>query len=319
MAYLRALGRAVFGCTSKDWSRKSRAAPGPPRAMASLPLRAPRRAAAPASPCARTARRTAHRAPRVPRRASAASHAADDAARSATRPRAATLHASSSVELLEGYDATMTAICAEVDACAAGDVSTLRSYVIEGGSSSRRLLASLRAAAARGVTLHLGCDRSALSVLTRAWERTDTLAHELDALAREFPDTVRDGASPAAGTTRCAAVPDHSKWLMVHRPGAPEACAAVFGGINIGGARSSLRGRVSRKRYRRFVRNRLFSAVWLTVYPWRRFARSRRPLPVLARLRGAPARQQRHRRAGGSARGRGRRAARAGPRRGRRQ
>jgi phosphatidylserine/phosphatidylglycerophosphate/cardiolipin synthase-like enzyme len=201
--------------------------------MASLPLPALRRAAPPAAPCARAARRAARRAPHAPR-ASASHHA--DAHGAAAVKRAAS---PPSVELLEGYDATLAAICAEVDACVAGDAVTLRSYVLEGGASSRRVLSSLRAAAARGVSLRLGCDRSALSTLTRAWERTDTLADELDALAREFPHAVRTGtgsSSLAGAAARCAAAPDHSKWLLVHRA-APEACSAVFGGINIGGAR----------------------------------------------------------------------------------
>jgi hypothetical protein len=71
-------------------------------------------------------------------------------------------------------------------------------------------------------------DRSALSVLTRAWERTDTLVGDLDALAREFPTSVSCTLSD---------VPDHRKLLCVTRAD-PAQCTAIFGGINIGGARA---------------------------------------------------------------------------------
>jgi hypothetical protein len=170
--------------------------------------------------------------PRRPARASAAARGAPRAcaASVAGAPFGAGARRGAAVappELLEGYDATLAALCAEVDACGAGDALTLRSYVLESGASSAALLASLRGAAARGAAMQLAVDRSPLSALTRAYERTDTLAGELDELEASHPGFV---STAAAGGP-----PDHSKYLLVRRAD-PEACVAIFGGINIGGA-----------------------------------------------------------------------------------
>lgn len=132
-------------------------------------------------------------------------------------------------ELLDGYAATLTALCEELDSTRCGDTATLLTYVLESGASSQALLASLRAAAARGVRLRIGCDRSPLSKLTRWFEGADTLAAALDALAADYAGNVQP--LPLSG------VPNHSKFLLVkRRAGRGAHDSAVFGGINIGGA-----------------------------------------------------------------------------------
>lgn len=132
-------------------------------------------------------------------------------------------------ELLNGYDATLAALCHELDTCCAGDTATFLSYVFESGASSAALLSSLRAAARRGVRLRLGCDRSPLSAITRWWERADTLQSALDQLAADYPDCVTP--LPLAG------VPNHSKFLLINRhEAAAQVDSCIFGGINVGGA-----------------------------------------------------------------------------------
>jgi len=131
-------------------------------------------------------------------------------------------------ELLDGYNATLTALRQELDSTRAGDTATLLTYVLESGASSQALLASLRAAAARGVRLRIGCDRSPLSKLTRWFEGADTLADALDQLAADYGNVQ---PLPLSG------VPNHSKFLIVkRRAGRGAHDSAVFGGINIGGA-----------------------------------------------------------------------------------
>ena len=140
--------------------------------------------------------------------------------------------AAAAPELLEGYDATVEALRHELDSCRAGDTATFCSYVFESGESSAALRSSLRSAARRGVRLCLGCDRSPLSAFTRWWERADTLQDALDQLAADYPDFVQP--LPLLG------VPNHSKFLLVSRPGAGgRQDSAIFGGINIGGACAS--------------------------------------------------------------------------------
>jgi hypothetical protein len=69
----------------------------------------------------------------------------------------------------------------------AGDALFLRSYLIEEGVSSRAVISALAAAAARGVTLLLGCDLTALSAFTRLCDGTTTLADELQGSSSRHP------------------------------------------------------------------------------------------------------------------------------------
>ena len=128
------------------------------------------------------------------------------------------------MRLLTSYDATVKVIVAEMDNTRAGDHIEFSVYVLEPGESTRRVLASMRAAAGRGVRVHASLDCSVISSFTRWCEGTATLADELLALEREFPERVR--FTPQT-------IPTHAKYVMCHRGGGRKP-TAVFGGINIG-------------------------------------------------------------------------------------
>lgn len=83
----------------------------------------------------------------------------------------------------------------------------------------------MRRAAARGVRVHCSLDCSVVSRFTRWCEGTVTLAEELRAMERTFPNLVK---------FRPQAIPTHAKYLMCHRAGARAVPTAVFGGVNIG-------------------------------------------------------------------------------------
>ena len=134
--------------------------------------------------------------------------------------------------LLIGYDAAIGAILQAVERSAAGDAVLLRSYVIEEGSSSRRVLGALSRAADRGVRVTLGLDRSVLSGFTRACEGSTTLLPEVEALCLRHPAAwahQRGSVSLEPAGER----PDHSKVFVLHSDSNPE---AVLGGVNLGGA-----------------------------------------------------------------------------------
>ncbi len=129
--------------------------------------------------------------------------------------------------LLSGYSATVDALLGAVESSLRGDHLLLRSYVVEEGMSSRRVVVALRDAARRGVRVRLGVDRSPLSSFTRAWERTTTLAGALVSLAADLPRTV---------TLEPGTQPDHSKLLLLRRRDAEDESVAILGGVNLGGA-----------------------------------------------------------------------------------
>jgi phosphatidylserine/phosphatidylglycerophosphate/cardiolipin synthase-like enzyme len=120
-----------------------------------------------------------------------------------------------------------------VESAEAGDSLLLRSYVVEEGRSSREVLAALRSAAARGVNVRLGCDRSALSAFTRFCERSTTLQRELKELA----------ACEARVELETGEKPDHSKLFVLHRgAGSGKTSRVILGGVNLGGAWESRQG-----------------------------------------------------------------------------
>jgi phosphatidylserine/phosphatidylglycerophosphate/cardiolipin synthase-like enzyme len=128
---------------------------------------------------------------------------------------------STAPELLVGYDAFIDALCAELDDTHAGDRVEYRTYILEPGDSSDRVLDGFVRAAERGVQLSLDVDWTAGSHLSRAWERTGTLIPRVLGLADRFEHV----------TARKRRVPDHSKSILFRRAQSP---TALFGGCNLG-------------------------------------------------------------------------------------
>ena len=113
-----------------------------------------------------------------------------------------------------------------IDSARLGDALLLRMYILEEGRTTRRILDALHAAAARGVRLHLGCDRSAVSAFARQCERSPpSLERELDALSARYPGhvSVEDGDR----------APDHTK-VMLLSTAQPHRRLAVVSGCNLG-------------------------------------------------------------------------------------
>ncbi|CAJ1379239.1 unnamed protein product [Effrenium voratum] len=128
------------------------------------------------------------------------------------------------LQLLTGYQATVAAVMAELEACESGDEVIFSVYVVEPGRSSEALIAALAAAARRGVQLRLRTDCSVLSSFTRLCEGTTTLVHRLQQLRDEMPDSV---------VVEQPQIPTHAKLLTFRRKAAsPD--VAIFGGINFG-------------------------------------------------------------------------------------
>lgn len=128
--------------------------------------------------------------------------------------------------VLEGYEATLSAMRRCIDATELGDLVLLRTYKFEGGVSCEALIRSLDAAAQRGVRLRLGADNSPLSVLTAVFEKTTSAAEALALLASQYDNVSLESSR---------AVADHTKLLFVQSPN-PLRCCALMGGVNVGGA-----------------------------------------------------------------------------------
>ena len=126
------------------------------------------------------------------------------------------------LRLLVGYDAAIAELARELDACGAGDRITIRSYLIEPGESTDRVLAALRGALERGASATVSSDGTLASWFAHFWERTETHFHAVSALASEF--------SPRARASRIRFV-DHSKYAIFERA---SGATAILGGMNLG-------------------------------------------------------------------------------------
>ncbi|MEZ0229405.1 MAG: hypothetical protein ACAI25_12320, partial [Planctomycetota bacterium] len=62
------------------------------------------------------------------------------------------------IRLLVGYEAAIAELVRELEACGAADSITLRSYLIEPGPSTERVLAALRGALERGARAKVAAD-----------------------------------------------------------------------------------------------------------------------------------------------------------------
>ena len=128
-------------------------------------------------------------------------------------------------QLLTSYDATIALLEDEIAACSRGDEVFLQLYLLEGGSSSEAVLASLEAAGAeRGVRVTFVLDVSYVSMLSRLTEKTTTLIPRVEQLATEQPQW----CSCTYGSK-----PDHSKYALFLRA-EPGASSAMLGGMNLG-------------------------------------------------------------------------------------
>ncbi len=127
------------------------------------------------------------------------------------------------LRLLVGYEATVSELVRELAACGADDRITIRSYLIEPGASTERVLAAARGALERGARLAIAVDGTIASWWQRLWEGTESRFPAFAALARDH------GARVEATLLR---VVDHSKYAVFARArGAP---SAIVGGMNLG-------------------------------------------------------------------------------------
>jgi phosphatidylserine/phosphatidylglycerophosphate/cardiolipin synthase-like enzyme len=126
------------------------------------------------------------------------------------------------VRLLVGYDAAIAELVRELDACAEGDRITIRSYLIEPGESTDRVLRALRGALERGASATVSSDGTVASWFAHFWERTVTHFPAVSALASEF--------SPRARASKIRFV-DHSKYAIFERSSGK---TAILGGMNLG-------------------------------------------------------------------------------------
>jgi phosphatidylserine/phosphatidylglycerophosphate/cardiolipin synthase-like enzyme len=127
------------------------------------------------------------------------------------------------IRLLVGYDAAVAELVRELEASSEGDRLTLRSYLIEPGASTERVLVALRGALERGAQVAIAADGTWASWLSRFWERTGTRFPAFAALADEH----RERAS-----AELLRVVDHSKYAIFER--ARGASCAIVGGMNLG-------------------------------------------------------------------------------------
>ena len=127
--------------------------------------------------------------------------------------------------LVTSYDACCELLLSEIQASKAGDEITLGIYLLEGGSSSNRVLSALEEAGRqRDVRVNFALDVSYVSMISRIIEKTDTLIPRVAELAASEP-----------GWCSCTwgSKPDHGKFALFSRD-APRADSAILGGINFG-------------------------------------------------------------------------------------
>jgi len=129
----------------------------------------------------------------------------------------------SSVELLVGYDKTILELCSDMDSTLAGDLIVFSVYVLEPGDSSKMVLAAMRRAAERGVSLQVSVDDSLSGRFARWCEQTQSNMSDLQSLADDMPSQVQ---------FRTLTIPSHCKYMLCLRQ--HSLCSAIFGGINIG-------------------------------------------------------------------------------------
>ncbi len=127
------------------------------------------------------------------------------------------------IKLLVGYDAAIAELVRELEACGAPDSITIRSYLIEPGVSTDRVLAALEGALGRGSRVEIVADGTIASWWAHFWERTEDRFGAFAKLAAAFPDR--------ASARRIRTV-DHSKYAIFERTSAPS--SALIGGINLG-------------------------------------------------------------------------------------
>ena len=127
--------------------------------------------------------------------------------------------------LITSYDACCDLLLSEIQASQAGDEITLGIYLLEGGSSSSRVLSALEEAGRqRGVRVNFGLDVSYVSMISRIIEKTDTLIPRVAQLAALEPEWC---------SCNWGSKPDHGKFALFARD-APRADSAILGGINFG-------------------------------------------------------------------------------------
>ena len=144
------------------------------------------------------------------------------------------------VQLLRNYDMVIETILSEMNRTQSGDRVEFSVYVLEPGESTNKVIASMRAAAKRGVRVDCSLDCSIVSAFTRWCEGTKTEAEQLFKLAAEFPDDEAKSSSAALSkkpkkgvvTFSPRTLPTHAKYVVFHRQSAVS--TAVFGGVNIG-------------------------------------------------------------------------------------
>jgi len=127
--------------------------------------------------------------------------------------------------LYDSYDASIEMLLSEIAATSAGDRIAVGLYLLEGGTSSERVLAALESAGVeRGVRVSFGLDVSYVSMISRLTEKTDTLIPRVTALAVEQPSWC---------SVTYQFKPDHGKYALFLRQDA-SASSAILGGMNLG-------------------------------------------------------------------------------------
>ena len=131
-----------------------------------------------------------------------------------------------STRLVTSYSACVALLLDEISDTGEGDEIDLGIYLIEGGTSSERVLGALaEAGMTRGVRVNFGLDVSYVSMISRIIEKTDTLIPRVAQLA---------AAHPGWCTCTWGSKPDHSKFAIFTRRGDARADSAILGGINFG-------------------------------------------------------------------------------------
>ena len=130
------------------------------------------------------------------------------------------------LRLLTSYSSVVEALRKELDTTQAGDVVRFSVYVFESGKSSDAVIAAMRRAVKRGVTIRCEIDGSPVSKFTRWCEQSTTLTDELQALQREL-GRERFSFKPVKQAS-------HAKFMIVQRKRGGGMPSIIFGGVNIG-------------------------------------------------------------------------------------
>ena len=145
---------------------------------------------------------------------------------SSTRLPTAKSSVAATPTLVTSYSACCELLLNEIAATQAGDVITLGIYLLEGGSSSNRVLSALEEAGReRAVHVNFALDVSYVSMISRIIEKTDTLIPRVSALASSEPEWC---------SCTWGSKPDHGKYALFMREGHARADSAILGGINFG-------------------------------------------------------------------------------------